>query len=93
MAKFLKVANLNNRLATLVARGKMSASLGVGSPKQPSNPSSDNFLTTLLKSHRLECGRFKFSLALLVGGCHKPIIGSALMGGPDAAILFHCASR
>ena len=31
MAKFLKVANLNNRLATLVARGKMSAS--VGSPK------------------------------------------------------------
>jgi hypothetical protein len=33
MAKFQKVANLWVSLATLVARGKMSASLGVGSPK------------------------------------------------------------
>jgi hypothetical protein len=41
---------------------------------------SDKFLTTLLKSHRLECGRFKFSLALLVRGCHNPLSGLHLWG-------------
>jgi hypothetical protein len=58
----------------------MSASLGVGSPKPRTNPSSDNFLTTLFKSRRPEYRRFKFSLALLASGCHNPLPGLHLWG-------------